>query len=224
MFEGIEIQEQKDYLPLIILFICAVALSIVNFGYKRKLNAQIGAFFNPRMVGQVMREESSSTQLPMILLMLNGIMSVSLLVYVASKHFEIASQFGQELYFLLFGAFVGIVLFMMVVSALVNFYVRADGGLSEYRYNILVFVQILGLIFMPLSLLAAYSSVGSETAIMIGLGFFTVVYLVRIFRSFVIGLENRVSIVYIILYLCTLEILPLVVIFGLLNGEIVEIN
>jgi len=196
----------------------------VNVLYRKKLLTQISAFFNPRFVAQVMREESSSTQMPMILLTLNGLASSALGLYLFLNHTGYIEPYSWDTYFLILLGCVGLLIGFWLLSLLVQFYVNAEAGFTEYRYGILLFFQVVGIIVLPLSLIGAYSSFGNIYATWCGIFIMLIAYLLRLGRSLFIGIEHRVSGVFIILYLCTLEILPLVVVYGMLSGEKLEIN
>lgn len=224
MFEGTAIARTQDNLPLVVGLICLVILAAINFRYKKKMLTQLSAFVNPRLAAQVMREESSSAQTPMLLLTIHGLLSLALAAYLVFKYLSMPLGQSWENYFLLLAATTALLVFIFVISFLVNGYTGVDAGLSEYRYGFLLHIQMLGVVALPLSLVMAYSVIGADVSLYVFLFFLVLTYLYRLVRAVFIGVESRVSLVFIILYLCTLEILPLVVAIGLLNGEIIEIN
>ena len=84
--------------------------------------------------------------------------------------------------------------------------------LSEYTYSVSIYNHLQGLLFVPVMLLIYFSTFSFLSVVhyvvfpMIGL-----TLLLRLVRLFVIGASKNISYFYIFLYLCTLEILPLVV-------------
>jgi uncharacterized membrane protein len=69
----------------------------------------------------------------------------------------------------------------------------------------------------PISLLLAYSKViPSDVLVVLGLILIVASVVWRWARGWLNAVTNRISIVYIILYLCTLEILPAVVLLKVL--------
>ena len=84
--------------------------------------------------------------------------------------------------------------------------------LQEYRFNVFLMNKTLGLVLTPIIILIAYLSFGEAVIIWIGILLIVTAYLYRINRGLSIGLkEANVSGFYLFMYLCTLEILPLVV-------------
>ena len=88
---------------------------------------------------------------------------------------------------------------------------------KEYLHTIFIYNKNLAMILLPITLsvpfIAEYaSSFLLNAGIIIGLIFF----LLRLFRGIKILFRKHVSIFYMILYLCALEILPLLVIYKLL--------
>ena len=80
----------------------------------------------------------------------------------------------------------------------------------EYMINIFVFNLISGLILLPLLVLIVYLK--SFNFLYIGLIIIALVILFRFFRGFLIGIGlTKFSFLYLFVYLCSLEILPLIV-------------
>jgi len=79
-----------------------------------------------------------------------------------------------------------------------------------YIYNMLMYNRNIGLlIFLPVAIFP-YITEAIAPCLVYGIIFiFIIYYLLRLFRIFQIILDQNVSVFYFILYLCTLEILPL---------------
>jgi len=89
--------------------------------------------------------------------------------------------------------------------------------LREYRFNVFLMNKTLGLVLTPIIIFIAYLSFGEAVNIWIGIILMVVAYLYRINRGLAIGLkEANASVFYLFMYLCTLEILPLVVLTRLI--------
>lgn len=90
---------------------------------------------------------------------------------------------------------------------------------NEYLLTVYQSYRFSSIIIYLLTILMLYSTAGpSMTFINIGiliLGFF---YLLRIFRLFLIFLKRNISLLYLFLYLCCLEILPILIISKYLSG------
>ena len=82
----------------------------------------------------------------------------------------------------------------------------------EYMQNVHLYNRILGILLFPIIISLAFiapSKTSHNMLIIIGILLFTTVYMLRIFRGFQISKSGNVSILYMFLYFCTLEVLPL---------------
>jgi hypothetical protein len=90
---------------------------------------------------------------------------------------------------------------------------------DESIFNIRLYHKVLGAILLPLSTIHAILPETNFITIWIMAGLVVMVYLTSVIRSFYLGHQKDISILYLILYLCTLEILPLLLIFKLMGTE-----
>ena len=84
----------------------------------------------------------------------------------------------------------------------------------DYILNIFLYKKIIGVIFIPLIISIPY--VNTELVkplIYLGFLIFLILYLLQIFRGIQILFKKRISILYMFLYLCALEILPVIIIY-----------
>ena len=92
---------------------------------------------------------------------------------------------------------------------------------QECSFNIYLINRVLGICLFPINIALAFikpTVISSETLLIIGyiiIGFF---YIFKIFREFQISRKNRVSLFYIFLYFCTLEILPILLLIKVLTS------
>ena len=88
---------------------------------------------------------------------------------------------------------------------------------QEYLFSITVFNRVLGLFLLPISATIAFIPLSQiEPMLFAGLGIIIIFYLMSLIRGAKIFLKKQFSISYLILYLCTLEFLPLLLIYNLL--------
>lgn len=86
----------------------------------------------------------------------------------------------------------------------------------EFIFNMNLYNRILGLFLVPVCLIVAFSPVANpEFMLLTGGILIAILYIFMIFRGMKILLKKHFSIFYLILYLCTLEILPLIFIYKL---------
>lgn len=188
------------------------------FDYRRLLQLMNG-MLRQTSVTLLYREEYALTGRVSIMLLLNYLFAFSLFTWQTLRYFGVnadgISGFGTIMGLVVAAYFVKI-LGIRVLGSI--FEVREPA--AEYSYNILLFNKMTGLILFPVVLLAAYArQIPQEFLIWAGLASILIILLYRMLRVFLIGLgSSSVSFFYIILYLCTLEMLPLVVMIKVFVG------
>ena len=87
----------------------------------------------------------------------------------------------------------------------------------EYLFSITVFNRVLGLFLLPVTATIAFVPLTKVEPVLVGgLVIVAIFYLMSLIRGGKIFLKKHFSISYLILYLCTLEFLPLLLIYNLL--------
>jgi len=83
----------------------------------------------------------------------------------------------------------------------------------------ITYFQISGIILLPFYFLSFFSESGIKSQIYLAVAvLFSLNLIIRELKSLLTALNNRISLLYIILYLCTLEILPLILAVKILKG------
>jgi len=85
---------------------------------------------------------------------------------------------------------------------------------DEYRYHISVFNKLTGLVLLPFILLINYSEgIVQNTLEWLSVAVVGSIILLRLYRGFIFSAKKGVLIFYLFLYLCALELVPVMVIF-----------
>ena len=209
------LEKNFDYLPLFCLLLSLLLVAILNTVYVRKIRTQIEGFVNARYAQQIAREDSTSASLASAMMLFNAMLTTALSVYLAVSQNQNAEQNNWPLFLSIMGGIALVILYFMIMPTLIRFLFHQDRGLTEHRFNFVLIFQVTGLLLIPCTIIASYSAVAKEEFVYITLIILALVYVYRLVRGVLIGLTNRISLIYIILYLCTLEILPIVVLVGL---------
>lgn len=103
-------------------------------------------------------------------------------------------------------------LFKFIIGSFLSFVISKSELSSAYTFNVLNYNYFLGVVFLPVLAIIYYSNINYVLVLNYFILPSIVVMLIsRIFRLFALGIQNNFFVLYIILYICTLEILPLVV-------------
>jgi hypothetical protein len=104
-----------------------------------------------------------------------------------------------------------------VIYLILGLLTECKQEIQEYLFSITVFNRVLGLFLLPVTAIIAFVPLYQEEPLLYtGLGIIIVFYLLSLIRGGKIFLKKHFSIFYLILYLCTLEFLPLLLIYNIL--------
>jgi len=195
---------------------------------------QLGkGLFNIRILRQLIREEGTIAALVSRLLGLCFFLIIGLGLYLGIQVFGVTTfgLSGFGLYSVLFAGLMAMYAVKMVGIFAIRFILGGDFGLNELIFNLLAHNNVVGLLSFPLILLVVvvpadvYSenlgisqSLWPKTLLILAASIVIIAYVSRLSRALINSVQLRLSSVYIIFYLCTLEFLPLALLAQALKG------
>jgi len=195
-----------------ILILSFIFYTITQFLYAKRLKQIINATFARRYVNQLVREGGIFRERVTIGLLFIYFSTATITIFQGLRFVLKLDLIYPELTFcaIFLGLFAFWFLKVVIIKFLGNVFKTHD---SAYEYNItsLINCEFIGLILLPLSFPIVYQN--SELFSKIGLVIILAGLAINFIRGFIVGINNtKFSLFYLILYLCTLEILPLVVV------------
>jgi hypothetical protein len=155
------------------------------------------------------------------ILNLSSFLTISLFGYLLLKHFSagIEGIGGFLTWLICFGVVTSGITLRHFVCMITGNISGEEETFREYMIGVYHTYRAGGIAFLLISLLILYSTflppgVWFTTGIVVAAG----LYIIRIIRLFLIFMTRHVSILYWILYLCALEILPVVIIVKYVTG------
>lgn len=146
-------------------------------------------------------------------------MTLALFGYQFISIFKINFGLSKSYYVYLacLGIVIGYFTAKRILYYLIGILTESKHEVQEYLFSITVFNRVLGLFLLPVSATIAFIPLSQvEILLFAGLGIIIIFYLLSLIRGGKIFLKKQFSISYLILYLCTLEFLPLILIYNLL--------
>jgi Domain of unknown function (DUF4271) len=195
--------------------------SVLLLGFAKAFSVNrfkqvVKSIFSYRISTEIIREEKVFYHRVNLLLTTIHICITSLFIYQLG--FLIKASFHESITFIFY---LKILAFLLVLYVLKYFFARMlaivfnqQALASEYIFNVSLYNNFQGVLFIPILLILYFTTFNFSSILMyialpvLGLGL-----LLRLFRLVMIGNAKSISYFYIFLYICTLEILPLVVIF-----------
>jgi hypothetical protein len=180
------------------------------------------AFASNRFVGQIVREENVMFQRISIFLSILFLGITSLFIFQAGQYFKLSFSSNNSFinYSVIFIALFSFYFIKISTFNFLGFLLKIEKEMKEYVFSLFLYNHFIGVGLIPLVILLAYvPGIGHRGIFISGAIIFVLTFLLRAFRSYgnVSG-SARFSIFYLFLYLCTLEILPLVVITKLIRN------
>lgn len=194
-----------------VFVLCLTILAYLRIAYGKRLERMTGGLVRIQILRQIMAEEMVFTQRASMLLFLNFIFLVALLLFGAVELRFPSQPLGLD--FSTYGVLVLLIVGIYLVKLLLGFLLRwlfTDKGLiREFLYETMLIQCALGVVLLPTTAIFLFS-VGAQRSILLQvcLGLLAFAWVFRLIQGVRLSTSYQVSAVYIILYLCTLEILP----------------
>lgn len=202
------------YWPSVVLFFVFSLYVSVRITDPKKIIKIVTSVFNAQMAKQLIREDYKLYKRVSILLSMCFVLVFSFLLYKINNHFDFILKETSSLVKYLF--FMAVIIVMYSVKLLTNslfaFITKTTETDSEYLFNVFLFAQVIGLVLLPLVACMQFSPFPIEWFLYPSLALCLLFFALRSVRGFAIaGLEQNSGFLYIILYFCALELLPLLV-------------
>ena len=208
--------ESGDWIAFVFFLIFAM-LAMVKLLFPKRLNSLLGSFFSKNYFIDYASELQEKISLFHFLLFFVQNLILALVLYVFLLQFGLSIAVGFSVYLKFFFGIALYLFFQLVVGKLTASIFRINEiykGLYLLKFSYLKVVSIYSL---PVLLLCVYSFPESDIMHLIALLYIATLLIIRWFLI----LSNKITLFkansfYFILYICTLEILPLVLLMKLM--------
>jgi len=225
MENGMELILKAQIIPpawlLFYLFVLLGYFAWIRMYYGNILTRTVQACTNFQVTSKMFQDNSLlQIQLDNVLYVLY-FLSIAFLLYLMEEGFHLKPyglNGGLQFLFnlaLLVGVFFGRIVLVNLAGFLFN-HIKI---FKEYLYNSFIFNKLMGMAILPLLLFVVYTT-GILQKLFFWLALTTVVLVIimRLIRGVIFSFKKDVSIFYMFLYLCALEISPLVLLYRWLEG------
>ena len=210
----------NDWLVGVILF-SLFLLASVKFLFGRYLSKLVESIFNSHTANNLFLEKNINMVKGSAIINLLFIVNISLFVVSIINHNSISSaqEYGFKEFILIFIAILLLYLGKVVVIRSLGYVFKGNNESKEYVFTTFLYNKNLGLFLFPVIIALPFVQPYAVKWLMyIGVFMISFFFILRIARGLKILLRKHVSIFYMILYLCALEIFPLLMIYKLLVG------
>lgn len=208
-----------SYWQGILMLILFSIYVVIRVSEPKKILKIFISVFSLQEAKQLFREEIKLTKRISLLMGIVFVLVIAFLIQFTNHYFGLIlndySQIQQYLFFIVVACLAYLVKFLINYALA---YISSNKELGkEYLFNVFIFSQAIGIIIFPLIVCLQFTKYPTEwflyPALIICAGF----YVLRMFRVFIISAtEQNIGILYIFMYLCALEILPMLVLIKFL--------
>lgn len=204
----------------ILLLLLVVGVSLVGNTYRKS----VLSFLNDNMFNQFYREREGRGALPYYILYMIFFINLGFFLVLMLQHYQVTLPISN--FYLQWSALSGALFLLFMFKQLLLLYIgsifpiRKD--MSKYIFLIVVMAITLGAALIVLNLLLAYGPEGSaQTVIYVSLGIIALFYVFRSIRALFIANKYLVfHRFHFLLYICTVEIAPVVIILRYLFNQV----
>ncbi len=191
-------------------------LAIIATYYRKYFGLLFESIFYRYSNNKILNEKNSSFKKLTFVLDILYVISFSMAIDLIIKGFSLFSP-PSNMKYIVFVAFVGLLivlkLFRLLIFKMITIFSNSKIFLNDLFNTSSLYTRILGLVLVPLAFIIAYST-GTLNVVSLYITLITIIIMlilrtISMIRSFILG---GISIFYFILYLCALEIVPLLII------------
>jgi hypothetical protein len=210
--------EQQDSYDWVTIILVGSLLLIgwTRLFYKKYFIALLKSFHFYNYAASLYFGRNSLTERAGILLNLNFFVTGGLVLFQAIHHSSYSMPTVQPVYLwlILSGFLLAWYIWNFMMSRLVGFLFLRQRSFNEYFHNYNLYRKLMGISLMPLAVIVQFIRVEYREYFLIAGGAVAgILFIVHIMRGLQVFMKEKVSIFYLFLYLCALEILPLFIVF-----------
>ncbi|MDB5119375.1 MAG: hypothetical protein JWN56_593 [Sphingobacteriales bacterium] len=195
-------------------------LGLIKFIFPKEFSLLIEAFYNNRILGQLNKEDNVLGSWPFIFMLLLFGLTIGMFLYLSGKYLLLKYSYDGFQWFLILSVLIiGLFVIKIIMLLLMGFFFEIEKLVKEYisilylsyfNTSIVLIPLVIALCLAPSRFSAFYIYL---TAILLGL-----IFLFQFLRAGTNILTTyRFPKVYLILYLCALEICPLLILIKALR-------
>jgi preprotein translocase subunit SecG len=211
---------QVLYWPSVVLFIVLCLLVLLKATAPQKTFRVLNAAYSLQVARQIEREDYGPLKRVSILLSAVFVLITAFLFYKVNLLWgppilKNNGGFFQYMFFVLVLVLLYSVKFLG--ARMIGFITETGNIFNEYVNNTLIINQSIGVILLPVMIIVELSQVDPAWIVLPATLFLVLGYALRLYRGFLFAcIEGGVGLLQLFVYLCALEILPLLVLIKFL--------
>ncbi len=213
---------RSENIAFVASFMLAISFVIIAFARlssKQMVFGMIKAIYKNKQIDKIIQDEYPLNNASSWFLIINYIVSASTLLFLSIPS---TNNLNPKIIFLLLPIPFLMVFLPWLSLFLVGFITGEKNSVTESKINTFIFAHFAGIIYSLMLLIWAFNIQWTTIFVQIFVWFTALMWIYRFFRGFIFAINKGITWYYIILYFCTLEILPFVLIYFALHDKILE--
>ncbi|HWS01536.1 MAG TPA: DUF4271 domain-containing protein [Prolixibacteraceae bacterium] len=219
-FEGKPVKKDtQDWTFFLIIFGWIIFASL-RFGFSKYVVQVFQSAFNYSASSRLYRERGYSSNFGMFRLNLIFFLFLPLPVFLIAKDngVSLGGSSGIEFYLIVFAVVNAYFMLKILLYKILGSVFSQRETTGELVFNMMLYHNVLGLILLPVATIHYMVPAFGLVSLFMVPGFIAIFYLMSLSRSIYFALREGISIFYLILYLCALEILPILLVVKVATG------
>ncbi len=201
----------SDFFLGIILLI-SVIIVFTKLIFKKYFSNYFLMAFNYQLASNLLRDKNAF--FTRFNSMLNSIyvINISVFIYQGIYYFKIIPELQLKFFLYIIIFITLLALARIIILKILGEVYAVQKTFTEYLFNQFMFNKILGLVLLPVVFIIPYVNENLRNfLIYFGIFLIASAFLIKLLRGFTIIIKKEVLLFYVLLYLCTLEILPILI-------------
>lgn len=206
---------KRDIILPVLLLIMLVYVTWLRYVFAKELGENLTVIINTNLGQQIYRDREFSANIFKLLTFVNFSLTAGIFLYLLAAYYRVTMPFNYTLYNILTGIGLIILIYFLksLVYAIISASFKIGPQISFFRFNAQVIYHLLGIALLPFVILAAFAEPPVSTWSLFGACFVILfALLLRLLKGIaVMATFDRFHIVYFLLYICALEIAPILI-------------
>lgn len=217
--EGKLIPKRESWILIVIVFLM-LTFGMLKKAFPKHIDSIVESFYSNRMLAQISKEGHLFSSWPFLFFFILFGLTIAMFLYLSGKYMSLKYDFdGFEWFLILTAGVIGIFALKIVVLRVLAFLFDLDKMVQEYISILYLSYFNAAILFLPL--IVAFSLTPFRFAeIITYLAVFLIafIFIFQFIRAGALILSNyQFPKVYLIIYLCALEICPLLILLKALR-------
>lgn len=203
---------QKSSWFIGILVIILILISKIKISFPRLTPSVLQSYFRLSETNKLYKSKNKRNTVCYTYMNILSTITLSVFIFELGMYYSFFKGTSPKLLMFITGVLLIFISFKIFLAKILGFIFRSNDSAREYSFNLLLICKTLGIVLIPFVLSIPFVNFSSISYFLtLGVSIVGISYILVILRGIKILFTKHVSFLYMILYLCALEMVPLVI-------------